>query len=101
MIADILSWLIPVFGLAAFWFAAKHPWGWWIGICQQITYAAFGAVTEHWGFVISAVLSTAVFARNYVYDEKKLKKQQAKKARKLAKKVKQNEREARAQGIGD
>jgi len=85
MIAEILSWVIPAIGLASFWLCIKHPWGWFVGIVQQMGYLAYAFVTHNWGFIFHSVAFTAVFVRNYVIDEAHLKRKREKKARKAAK----------------
>jgi hypothetical protein len=67
-IALILTWVTAPVGLVCFWLCIKHPWGWFIGVSQQVLYVAYGFITLNYGFVFWGFVITVVFFRNYYAD---------------------------------
>ena len=68
MTAEVLSWIIPLVGALCFWLCIKHPWGWFVGIGQQVLYLWYAYATHNWGFILHSLIYTAIFIRNFRFD---------------------------------
>jgi hypothetical protein len=56
---------LTVMFLASLVLIGKHnPWGWALGIADELLWAAYAVATRQWPFIISAVAYTAVCLRN-------------------------------------
>lgn len=54
---------VGVFGL---WLAGrKSKWGWAVGLGAQALWIIYAIATEQWGFIVSAAIYGAVYAKNF------------------------------------
>ena len=42
----------------------RNPWGWALGIADELLWIVYAVVTRQWPFIISAIAYTAVCLRN-------------------------------------
>ncbi len=60
------SWVLTVVGVTGLWFAGRRKaYGWAIGLGAQLLWIVYAVVTRQWGFIASAFIYGAVYARNY------------------------------------
>ena len=65
VLVTILPWFISLFGGVVFWVCAKHPFGWLVGVIQQMVYIPLVILTGEYGFLAHTLIYSAVFVRNY------------------------------------
>lgn len=65
MTDQIWSWLLGGVGLVGFILAGRLVWwSWYVNIMAQGLWFAYSIFTEQWGFFVSAIVYTVVFAKN-------------------------------------
>lgn len=61
------SWVLTAVGVTGLFLAGqKRALGWAIGFSAQALWIAYAIATRQWGFIVSAVVYGAVYARNYL-----------------------------------
>lgn len=63
--SEYWSWILGFVGIAGFILAGKKVWWtWYINIAAQGLWITYAIVTNQPGFLVSAIVYTAVFSRN-------------------------------------
>lgn len=63
----VWSWLLTALMLVFSWLCGKKVWwAWHYGLATQLLWIVFAVVTAQYGFIIGAVASSVIFARNAV-----------------------------------
>ena len=61
------SWLLAIVGITGIFLAgSKHKSGWAVGLGAQALWLAYAVVTRQWGFLVTALVYGAVYARNWL-----------------------------------
>lgn len=61
------SYLLTAVGIIGLILAGKkNKLGWAVGIFAQILWITYAIVTTQWGFIVSALVYGAVYARNWM-----------------------------------
>ena len=64
--SPLWSYVLAVIGITAMLLAGKkRVIAWPIGLISQIVWASYAIATRQWGFLISAIAFSAVYARNW------------------------------------
>jgi hypothetical protein len=59
------SVILAGIGLAGLYLAGRHsPWGWALGLVDELLWIIYGAVTGQWAFCLSALAYGWVYAHN-------------------------------------
>lgn len=59
------SWILTIVGLTGFVLAGRKVWWcWYLNLAAQILWFSYGFATHQYGFIVSALVYTVVFAKN-------------------------------------
>lgn len=59
------SWALTIVGVTGLYLAGRKVWwAWFVGLGAQALWLIYAVTTRQWGFVASAFLYGAVYARN-------------------------------------
>lgn len=65
--SQLWSWLLAAVGITGIYLAgSRRTIGWTIGVAAQVLWVAYAIVTQQWGFIASALVYAAVYARNWI-----------------------------------
>lgn len=60
------SWFLTLFGITGLYLAGKNnKLGWVIGLAVQVLWFAYAINTKQWGFLVSALIYSAVYGHNW------------------------------------
>lgn len=63
----VWSWLLTALMLVFSWLCGKKIWwAWHYGLATQLLWIVFAVVTAQYGFILGAIASSVIFARNAV-----------------------------------
>ena len=63
---ELWSWLLTGIGLVGFWLVGRHRWAWLVLCGWEVLWAVYAVATRQYGFLVSAIVFTGVFGRNYL-----------------------------------
>lgn len=66
VIPEAWSWLLTSVGVIGLFLAGqKRSVGWAVGLAAQVLWVIYGVTTKQYGFIASALIYGATYARNY------------------------------------
>lgn len=62
---QIWSWFLGGVGLVGFFLAGRRLWwAWYINLANQVVWIVYSLLTQQYGFLVTAILYTVIFANN-------------------------------------
>lgn len=64
---QVWSWILTLPALVGLWAAGSGKrWGWAVAVATQFAWVVYAILTEQYGFILSAIVYSVVFGRNWI-----------------------------------